>query len=575
MKGALNDKRNIISGTPIPCEDYCDQPYIVRTNDGAWLCVMTTARGHEGTSSQHVVATRSFDQGQTWSALIDIEPSGPPESSYATLLKVPSGRIYAFYNHNSDNLREVIASTDYARRRVDTLGYFVFKYSDDGGQSWSAKRYRIPVREFEIDRKNPYNGEVRFFWHVGKPLIHNGAGYVSLHKVGRFGEGFMERSEGVFLRSENILTERDAEKIIWQTLPDGEIGLRAPAGPVADEHKLVALSDDSLFCTYRTTDGHSCHAYSHDDGHNWTAPEYMIYEPNGRKIKHSRAANFVWRCSNGKYLYWFHNHGGRGYPDRNPAWICGGEEIDVPTGKLLRWSQPEVLLYDADPNIRVSYPDLVEQNGKFWMTETQKTIARVHELDTHLLEAVWNQFSAREVAKKGLSLQLADAKGEHALPRLPILSQGGGFSIEFWLRLEALASGQILLDSRRADGCGIALTTTERGTLQILLSDGRSQASWDCDTGVLQAGLRHHVVVSVDGGPKIISFVIDGVLCDGGTQRQFGWGRFNPYLGDVNGAERAQIAPNLRGQIEILRVYNRFLLNSEAVSNWRAGTQMR
>ena len=39
---------------------------------------------------------------------------------------------------------------------------------------------------------------------------------------------------------------------------------------------------------------------------------------NGRLMKHPRAANFAWKCENGKYLYWFHNHGGNWYEDRNP-----------------------------------------------------------------------------------------------------------------------------------------------------------------------------------------------------------------------------------------------------------------
>jgi hypothetical protein len=61
---------------------------------------------------------------------------------------------------------------------------------------------------------------------VGKPFILDGRGYVSLHKVGGLGVGFFTSDEGVLLMSQNILTETDPEKIGWQTLPDGEIGLR-------------------------------------------------------------------------------------------------------------------------------------------------------------------------------------------------------------------------------------------------------------------------------------------------------------------------------------------------------------
>jgi len=140
---------DISNGWNIPSEGYADQPYIVKTDDGAWLCVMTTAEGAEGASRQHVIALRSTDRGRTWGKPISIEPAGPPEASYAVLLKVPYGRIYAFYNHNTDNLRKVKADDPPFKggycTRVDSLGYFVFKYSDDHGRTWCEKRTPIPM----------------------------------------------------------------------------------------------------------------------------------------------------------------------------------------------------------------------------------------------------------------------------------------------------------------------------------------------------------------------------------------------------------------------------------------------
>jgi len=205
-----HDPRNIIEGSVIPDEGYADQPYIVKTEDGAWLSVITTGPGNEGASGQHVVTRRSTDQGKNWSAAVDVEPSSGREASYAVLLKAPYGRIYVFYNHNTDNVRRVIADNppyaDGFARRVDSLGHFVFKYSDDHGRTWSARRYDIPVRDFAIDRQNPYGGKLKFFWNVGRAFAHGGAGYVPLHKVGGIGEGFFTSSEGALLRSDNILT---------------------------------------------------------------------------------------------------------------------------------------------------------------------------------------------------------------------------------------------------------------------------------------------------------------------------------------------------------------------------------
>ncbi|MDE2339806.1 MAG: hypothetical protein KGL21_01890, partial [Alphaproteobacteria bacterium] len=63
-------------------------------------------------------------------------------------------------------------------------------------------------------------------------------------------------------------------------------------------------------------------------------------------------------------------------------------EADSPRGKIIRWSQPEIVLYDDDPFIRMSYPDLVEDGGRYFLTETQKDVARVHEVDPALLAAL-------------------------------------------------------------------------------------------------------------------------------------------------------------------------------------------
>ena len=121
-------------------------------------------------------------------------------------LKVPSGRIYAFYVYNADNMREVIASTEYARRRVDTLGHYVFKYSDDGGRTWSDERYRVPVRTFAIDRDNPYQGEVQFFWGVGKPIVYGDTAYIGLSKIARIVDYFARR-----LQIQEVLTKQVAQ----------------------------------------------------------------------------------------------------------------------------------------------------------------------------------------------------------------------------------------------------------------------------------------------------------------------------------------------------------------------------
>jgi hypothetical protein len=312
------------------------------------------------------------------------------------------------------------------------------------------------------------------------------------------------------------------------------VGLRAPLGPVADEHNPVALSDGSLYCTYRTTEGYLCHAYSRDGGRTWTPPQYATYTPTAapptgaggaaggvyapgqappapsRRLKHPRAANFVKRFSNGRYLLWFHNHGGRWYQYRNPAWVCGGVERDGPDGKVIHWSEPEILLYDEDADARLSYPDFVEVPGaggsRYFVTETQKTVARVHEIDRTLLEGVWSQHEheQRAVVEHGLALsatgEACAAGARIAWPDLPDLRTGGGFSLDLWIDVQRAAGGQTLLDARDATGRGLLLQTAGalgNLTLRLTLDDGRTRSSWDSDPGAIPLRRPAHVVSTV------------------------------------------------------------------------------
>ncbi|BDC47885.1 hypothetical protein F183_A02010 [Bryobacterales bacterium F-183] len=552
------DWRDIRNGLLIPKEGYVDQPYVVVTKDGNWLCVLTTGSGVEGEPGQHICATISTDKGRTWTPLIDIEPAGGPEASWVMPLLVPSGRVYVFYTYNKDNIRllENVNSPAIAKR-VDTMGAYAFKYSDDHGRTWSRDRHYIPLRNMRIDRGNVYQGKIQFFWGVGKPILDaKGRMFFGYAKVGKWGNpGTMVESQGCFIRSDNIATERDPAKIQFQLLPDGDEGLRAPKGPVSDEANLVSLSDGSLYATYRTIDGYNCHAYSRDGGHTWTPPAYATYSPNSpRRLKHPRAANFVRKFSNGKYLLWFHNHGGEAvhsakweyYQNRNPAWICGGVEKNG----YIHWSEPEILLYDEDPKTRISYPDFIEDGGKFYVTETQKTIARVHEIDRKLLDGIWNE--SRTLTREGLLTE-------------PTAKFGPSFTIDFRVNFRELSPGQIVFSKG-----GVQITTTDRFTLQIQFGD----FAWDCDPGThpgtLRVGVWQHVAVIVDAGPRIVSWVIDGVFNDGGAIRDFGWGRF-PASAQSQWQGAAEIAPKIFGECKALRVYNRALRTAEVVANFRSG----
>jgi hypothetical protein len=578
------DWRNIENSMSlIPDEGYCDQPYAVINKYNEWVIVMTTGAGHEGEQGQHVVCTISKDKGKTWSPLIDIEPAAGPEASWVNPLIIPSGRIYVFYTYNSENLREVLNSEGKPIKRVDTLGKMMMKYSDDGGYTWSEKRYEVPIRNFEIDDNNIYQGKIQFFWSVAIPIIHKDAVYFPLSKVGNFGEGFMESGSGAILKSSNILYETDPEKISWETLPDGNKGLLPPIGLVADEHNIVSMNDGSLYCVYRTNQGHNVHAYSRDDGHSWTDPEWATYTPEGKIMKQPRCFNKVYKFENNKYALFFHNNGARHYSphplgNRNPTWLSGGIEKDG----FIHWSQPEIFLYDTDYSKGISYPDWIEDNGEFYFTETQKTTARIHKIPNEFLEMLWNQGNDPVVCMNGLVLDLKDNSCKQGvsftMPDLGNLYKGNGFSLEFKFKTSGFKKDQVLLDTRRKAtegygmsakfaGNGIKVTLLKSGIVEFIMDDGRSPLVFSTDSGSLKIGDNNHVVINVDAKAKMVTFVINGILWDGGV-RPFGYARFNPFMYDVNGEATVSFSPSFKGTIKLFRVYNRFLFTTEAIHNF-------
>jgi hypothetical protein len=570
-QSAPPDLRYMITGNEIPDEGYCDQPYVVITKDGHWLCVLTTGTGHEGQGGQHVVATLSKDQGKTWGPLVDIEPASGPEASWVVPLVVPSGRVYAFYTFNGDQISTLPGSDK--KIRADMLGWYCYRYSDDNGQTWS-KRHRIPVRHTACDLANQWQGEVQIFWGIDKPKISKSGVRFAFTKLGKY---MLDNGEGWMLHSDNILTESDPEKIHWKLLPDGEHGLRLPEfGSIQEEHNHVSIGNDRLYLVYRTTLGYLIECYSNDGGRSWTTPDYMTYTPGGRKIKNTRACPKLFQCANGKYLLWFHNESGSDFGDRNPVWISGGIVRD---GRM-QWSEPEILLYHNDSKSRgMSYPDLIEQDGKYWITETQKSVARSHQIDPTLLEGLWAQLEGGgQVTKKGLAFSTdgpVTKPDEAEMPRLPDLTKSlSGFTIDLRLQSDELKAGQIILDSRDESGRGVALEIADQGAVRLSFSDGtHNPGEWTSDPGLLTTGRAHHITAVVDGGPNLITFLVDGKVCDGGPSRQFGWGRFDAAIGDVNGSATAKLAPSFPGKLLHLRIYNRYLRTSEAVMNYQADVE--
>jgi len=551
------DPRWFNNGRLIFRNGYNDQPYVVHCRDDSWLCVITTGEVEERGADRTLVVTRSRDHGHTWSEpRYAIEPREGRMPSWATLYVTSYGRVYVLYNLR-DELPPKPAGTG-----------FYFKYSDDHGETWSTDRYRIPIRSIAIDTRPGITGG----WSVCPPIQ---VGDEVLVSYARFAAPGRSNGQGFVFRSDNLASQRDPAKIHWEMLPAGDRGLRVEGidSTMQEEHIITPLADGSLCCLWRSTSGYACQSYSRDGGRTWEAPGYATYTPGGRRIKHPLACFRPFRTSDGRYLLWFHNTRPQGptsiYRPRDVVWLAGGQER---AGRI-EWSAPEILLYGFDlpvSNTGMSYPDFIEQDGKFWVTTTDKEDARVFSLEPAMLAGLWRGEKSVAVPNGCLLDLKGDALASTAhqpSPRLPSLLHGG-FTIDLTIKLDNLHPGQTVAECRGEHGQGWIISTASDSRLRVTLNDSRNEpATWYTDPGLLVAGKTHHIGFIIEGGPNLILAIVDGQLCDGGDIAMCGWGRFSRHLTETTDAtSRLSFGQGLVG----LRLFDRPLRVAEAIAVQRS-----
>jgi hypothetical protein len=290
----------------------------------------------------------------------------------------------------------------------------------------------------------------------------------------------------------------------------------------------------------------------------------------GRNLRNSRANTKIWKSEvNGKYLLWYHNNGEKNFYHRNPAWISAGVEK---AGKII-WSQPEILLYKDFVGRGMSYPDLIQQDGEYWVTQTEKEEARCHKIPNEFLETLWQQHHICKAVTQGLKINWTNQNSIDSVKLPPVVSadRGEGFTATVRLKQNLdMPKGTILIDSRDKDGKGFCMETSDYYSVKFSISDGSKTSEWVSDMNILQirSYTQQEITVIADFKAKVIMFVADGVLSDGGNYRPFGWGRIDKDMKDVS-TQWLRIDKN-RKTITGVQYFQRPLMVTEVIGNYRA-----
>ena len=266
------------------------------------------------------------------------------------------------------------------------------------------------------------------------------------------------------------------------------------------------------------------------------------------------------------------------------------------------WGQPEILFYVLPPcedaRCGIGYPDYVETPTEIYITETDKALSRWHLVPSKMLSAMWQQLTLSEVAQTALVTNVTGSSGlppQMPAPSFGNLQENYAFTVEVVFTPDRLYRRNVtrpvpLLDCRAPNGKGVAIEYTQPAAspiggpgctrqykVNVSICDGNHSQSFDTDTEAqLWSAGPHHIVFVVDGASRTITSVVNGVFADGGYERSQGWahlgtddltrGDHPQLIGDVGGAASCSVHSSLT----LARIYDRGLLTSEAIGNWRA-----
>ena len=527
--------------------------------------------------------------------------------------------MFALWIQNTAGINHLPGGKPSNGFRADMLGQFIWKYSEDRGVTWSTKHYVIPVPKGHIERINTWNGTVQMMWEVDHIKQHKGWAMFGFTKIGTY--AVAQPEEIFFMASPNLLIEDDPTKVTWQMWPDADRGVQAvggtsaaPSGISEEPHITPLLAVDAYQVVFRTSQGYLGSAQSQvgnprlpwhqssyaqylplDNGTDWLA-EF----PNASALKNPRGPISPKRQSNGVILMTYYNNGGFGafahrlpVSDRNNMWLTAGYEIN---GTIM-YSQPELVLYDRAREKGHGYPDVItDVSGRIYITETYKmppaSTARTHAVDPGLAQMLFGQRHVSGVPSQGLVRQFSGMGKVPITGVLPDFSKYPtnryGFTLALWVSggfKDGALFATVATQSAGALQASVGVAGLSNGTAVLTMVDNEHLTVTSKTDPVCSARLKstgpHSLTIIADGGPKMVLWVVDGHLCDGGPFKyawgpgakttegtSAGWTLFDQGLGDVGGGSTTGDASKdvVKGYL-----YNRALYVTEAIGIWRHG----
>ena len=512
------DWRAFENGTPVVAVgatslpevyDYQEGLQEYRVSEAVWLKTVTVARQGEGNASQHIIAQRTTAGGVTWSVWFDIEPEGPPPSSYGGFFRHPlTGRVAFMYTLGPERDPTLADGRPFYGHRHH-VGQIVYRYVSDQGEFSERYVLNLPLRA--VDRANVFAGAHTL--HYGHPLpqvLIGEDGYGWYTKLGP--EPYVSNGEAFIVRYVGYANNDRIEELELELLPRGEHGLQPPDAECICGIAPIAIQDRTWLFKFRTTTGHAGLVKTLDGGQTWSVGD-LCYAPGGRPVKNPESPFSIVTDHKGRLLLTFYNDsysiGFGSFAARDLVYLSHLRLVDSD----LYVSEPELFYYRRDQGgyerhslKRLNPPHLIISADGVYGQGSDKLSLRRFAIPERFLDTLASQHTCREIPQEGLILATQAARDGHRripAPLLPRLSDGGAFTLTFMVKAEHARARSVILDGLA--GCGLRVITWRHENLLIAMSDGTQTVRLESDAGSLAGGQRHCVSIIVDGRPGLIT----------------------------------------------------------------------
>jgi len=342
--------------------------------DGSLMAVWTQSSvenfSPDTPPDQHIVFSRSGDEGRSWSPPRLL--AGPGRAgeglmaSWAYPLVSRNGRIYVLYSQYIGKYDSFMHHT----------GWLHGIYSDDNGGTWS-KPQTVPVARSINDNPDPSMPPNMLCWQ--KPL--------RLGKDGKYLAGFTRwtsfavrppvpptnfgsaDSRVEFMRFENVDDNPPPQdlKISWFMSNEKALAVpfpKAPQNSVCQEPSIVKLPDGRLFCVMRTFAGSPFWTVSADLGETWTPPRPLLSKDGGEPLQHPVSPCPIYdvggnEAGSGRYVLFLHNSNNatfKGYRPKPTVTGFNRRPINLVAGRFQPGADQPV--WFAEPRLFMDHDDV-------------------------------------------------------------------------------------------------------------------------------------------------------------------------------------------------------------------------